>query len=154
MPAVACALENDEADDGKQTEDDHRDRHRAHKSLADDLVLIAERADRLATGPQQRQPAEDRHAAQGDDERRHLELADAEPLQQPADKSNRQRRSNRGRHAITGRLTRCAHRQQAAPSLFHRRRHQAGKGQQRPDGEVDAAGQDDERHAYCQHAID
>ena len=92
-------------------------------------------------------PRKTESAAERDDEGRHLQPGDAEPLQQAAEHADRDRRqharqTSHSRRPLPPRATAVAER-----ALRHRRGDHAGERQHRADREVDAGREDDERHA-------
>src|SRR6185312_6825312 len=119
--------------------DDHRHRHGSDLALAPPDIFGIEAADRSAAREQERRAAKDRHAAERDDEWRHLEPRDRLPLEPAAGEADRDRRQSRERPAVAERVLARADREaiRNAP-LVDSRRDEAGESEQRTDREIDA----------------
>ena len=137
----------------KYQEEDDGHRHRPDHPLAPELISGAEGADRLAAGENQRQAAEDRHAAKRDDKGRNLQAADSQPLQCARHQTDGDGCSDRCEQTITVRFAR-ARAEQAATALLYGGGDQSCQGQHRAYREINPAGEDDEGHTDRQHAVD
>jgi hypothetical protein len=110
---------------------------------AEEAKRRAERRDREAAGPQHRETARDREHAERGDKRRQLKPGDREAVEPPGGPAHRDARDDRaGDRELQARVEGAEHN----AVLQQSRRDGAGETEDRADGEIDAAAQNDERH--------
>ena len=111
-----------------QQHHDHRRRHEPGVAGRQPAKALVEPGDRPAFGHDQRRAARHAHHAERDDERRQSAEADQRAVEQAAAQADGQRAGNRDHRRL--------------PALQQHAEHDAGERHDRPDRQIDAAGDD------------